>query len=185
MEMRAAGLAIALAVGMAAACHAAPAEPNRVPTGSEGARENSSPGIPMSPGIPVKLGGSLPAMRTQDDDYYPTISKRLGESGSILLEFNIDTSGLAHNVVVIAGQSERLRTAALTLLKQSRFAVTADWDRAGPSSRRFRLSVDFMIEPCPRVHAERDVGHIGICVRKSVWVPDSPGREPPQATESH
>jgi TonB family protein len=98
-------------------------------------------GAPVA--IPRLLGTSAEPM-------YPSKAVRLNQQGRILVEFSISSRGRLVDARLIAAEPESLFGEELVAGLQSwRFAVPHDWESSGNTARRFRVSVIFVLKPCP------------------------------------
>jgi TonB family protein len=126
---------------------------------------------------PTKL--AVPNIVLRDAEYYPIVSKRTGESGRVVLEFTLNRSGVAENIMVLLSDSPRLETAAIFLLQDAHADLPSEWVKNDGPSRRLRIAVIFELKPLCGQTASPDstATPIRICARRSIWVPDEPTKQ--------
>jgi TonB family protein len=84
-------------------------------------------------------------------EYYPLPAKRLGMTGRVSLEYSIDASGRAHNIVVTESAGPAFDESAKRLLADGHYKVPSDWAKNGDYDRRFTIGVIFELQNKPRV----------------------------------
>jgi len=95
------------------------------------------------------------------DDYFHPKAVRLHQSGTVLVEYSVNSKGLTERVVVLQSTaSESLEESALLLLSKMRCKPSKEWISSGGPQERLRLNVLFQFfdeEPAKPIDPEAEV----------------------------
>ena len=111
----------------------------------------------------------------KDREYYPVLSRRLGESGRVLLEFRIGANRSPENVSVVLSDSglPYLEAAAIRLLEDAHIESKDSVSAEPPST--WSLAVIFELDSCGKLASPAPQATVvRLCSRRSAWVPDVP-----------
>jgi TonB family protein len=89
-------------------------------------------------------------------DYYPRKANRDGVTGRVGLEYSIDETGHARNIIILESGGPLLDDGAKKLLADVRFKVPTDWSATGGPTRRWHYGVIFRLVGKPDVACFED-----------------------------
>jgi len=118
-------------------------------------------------------GGPKLIVPSEGREYYPLLSRRLGESGRVLLQYNVGVNGRPENVSVVLSDSGSpyLEAAAIRWLENVRIESN-DTVSAGPR-KTWSLAVVFQLDSCGKLAGRELQANVVVrlCSRRSIWVP--------------
>jgi TonB family protein len=107
--------------------------------------------------------------------FYPPMARQRHESGAVLLEYSVNTTGLTERIVVLKSTApESLHKAAIRLLSQLRCTPDVEWVNGGGPQRRLRINVLFQFideEVTKPIDAEAVIIAVSTAssIRKKLW----------------
>ncbi|HEY7889840.1 MAG TPA: energy transducer TonB [Steroidobacteraceae bacterium] len=104
------------------------------------------PDKPLAPGeLPPFLMGN------QTEPFYSDRARRIGESGVVMLKFNIDGGGVARDMTVAGHANADLAESAVSMIESGRFKVPQEWEQSGGAKQTFTMEFRFELS-CPPAH---------------------------------
>jgi TonB family protein len=97
-------------------------------------------------------------------DFYPPAEIRVGNEGTVVLEFSIDSKGRAVDVKIDTSASRDFDKAAAAFAKNLRFHPDDSWVANGGLAVRYRYALVFEFKPCGDVEPPSPVdGWARVC----------------------
>jgi TonB family protein len=145
---------------------------------------NSALAVVARANEPTALPLVEPRLLVPRKEYYPVLSRRLGEAGRVLLRYRVDANGRPESVSVALSESARLEAAAITVLEDAVIENGGSAELRG-SPKVWELTVLFELDPCgKRTRPDPKATVVTVCGKRSIvvsesgpvsrWTPDQP-----------
>jgi hypothetical protein len=131
--------------------------------------------LPMvaSAGEQTDRAETQPKVVVPPSQYYPLLSKRLNETGRVVLRYSLGPNARPHDIVVLLSDSPRLEAAAVRLLEDALIETPAE---AHPENgtKSWELAVLFELDSCQKLTSPNpNATVVRLCAKRSVVVGQS------------